>query len=481
LRHRARSGNLTALGVNHSDTMPRFNRRSFLAGSTVLLAAPALRASRADSDVDVAIVGAGAAGIAAARRARAGKARVALFEASNRIGGRCITDTALFGVPFDLGAHWIHSPGSNPIAMLAPQTGFDVYPAPRGQIVRVGPRSARDAELENFLSLLVRSHRAIDEAGRGKADIAAARALPADLGKWQQTIEFALGSYFCGKLLASVSAEDLAHGGARGIALFCRQGYGALLAKLAVGLAPRLSDPVTKLDWDRRGIDVYTGKGRLRARTAIVTMSTNALIAGKLEFKPELPKRYLDAAGNLALGSFDHVGLLMPGNPLDLQRDDLMFEQATSQRTAALLANVSGTDLHIVEVAGDFDRELSTQGETAMVEFARDWLASLFGSGVKSSIRRAHATRWNAEPWVLGAMSSATPGKADARRLLRRPIGGRIWFAGEAVHETKWGTVAGAWEAGERAALAVLDQMGMLKKPEPPSRRAPSSRRRRRR
>jgi hypothetical protein len=78
-------------------------------------------------------------------------------------------------------------------------------------------------------------------------------------------------------------------------------------------------------------------------------------------------------------------------------------------------------------------------------------------------------------------MSSATPGNADARRLLRRPIGGRIWFAGEAVHETKWGTVAGAWEAGERAALAVLDQMGMLKKPEPPSRRAPSSRRRRRR
>ncbi len=463
--------------------MSRLSRRSFLAGSSALLAAPALRASRADFDIDLVIVGAGAAGIAAARRARAAKASVALFEASNRIGGRCVTDTALFGVPFDLGAHWIHSPGGNPVAALAPPTGLEVYPAPRGQTVRVGPRDARDAELENFLSLMVSAHRAIDEAGRGKTDMAAARALPADLGKWQQTIEFALGPYLCGKPLAGVSAEDFAHAGARDIASFCRQGYGALLAKLAAGLAPRLSDPVSKLDWDRRGIDVYTSKGRLRARTAIVTMSTNALTAGKLEFKPELPKRYLEAAGNLALGSFDHIGLLMPGNPLDLQRDDLVFEQAASQRTAALLANVSGTDLHIVEVAGDFGRELSAQGEAAMVDFARDWLASLFGPSVKSSIERAHATRWNAEPWVLGAASVATPGNVDARRLLRRPIGGRIWFAGEAVHETKWGTVAGAWEAGERAALAALDQMGMVKKPKPerPSRREPRGRRRQRR
>jgi len=466
--------------VNHLDTMSRLSRRSFLAGSTALLAAPALRAGADDSDVDVVIVGAGAAGIAAARRARAAKARVLLFEAGKRIGGRCVTDTALFGVPFDLGAHWMHSPGGNPVAALAPNTGLEVYPAPRGQTARVGPRNARDAELENFLSNLVRAHRAIDKAGHRKTDMAAARALPADLGNWQATIEFALGPYFCGKQLDHVSAADLAHAGARNIAAFCRQGYGTLLAQLAAGLPARLSTPVTKLDWDRRGIDVYAGKSRLRARTAIVTMSTNALTAGKLEFKPELSKRHLEAAGNLALGSYDHIGLLMPGNPLVLHRDDLVFEQASGPRTAALLANVSGTDLHIVEVAGDFGRELSAQGEPAMLDFAREWLASLFGSGVKSAINRGHATRWNQEPWVLGAMSAALPGNANARRLLREPIGGRIWFAGEAVHETKWGTVAGAWEAGERAALAALDQMGMLKKPKR-KRRAREPRRRRRR
>jgi monoamine oxidase len=444
--------------------MSRLSRRSFLAGSAALLAAPAVRVSADEADVDLVVVGAGAAGIAAARRARAAKARVALFEASARVGGRCITDTSLLGVPFDLGAHWLRFPSSNPLVALAPATGLDVYAAPRGQSVRVGPRNARDAELENFLTALVRSHRAIDEAGR-KSDVAAARALPADLGNWQSTIEFILGPFACGKSLDQISAADLAHGGERDLADFCRQGYGALLSKLAAGTAARLSTPVTLIDWDRRGVDIHTGKGRLRTRTVIVTVSTNVLAAGKIAFKPELSRRALAAARNLALGSYDHIALLMPGNPLALQPDDLVFEQSSGPRTAALLGRVSGTDLHLVEVAGAFGRELSAQGEAAMVDFARGWMASLFGSDIKNAIARSHVTRWNDEPWVLGAMSAASPGNADARRALVEPIGGRVWFAGEAVHATKWGTVDGAWESGERAALAALDQMGMLQKP----------------
>ena len=121
-----------------------------------------------------------------------------------------------------------------------------------------------------------------------------------------------------------------------------------------------------------------------------------------------------------------------------------------------------------------------------MLDFARNWLASLFGTDVKRAITRSHVTRWNDEPWVLGALSAAAPGNADARQALMEALGTRVWFAGEAAHATKWGTVDGAWESGERAALAVLDQMGMLKKvqPERPARRErerPSHRGRRRR
>jgi monoamine oxidase len=442
---------------------------------------PALLRAQTAADVDVAIIGAGAAGIAAARRILAANRRLVMLEASNRIGGRCVTDSTIFGEPFDLGAHWVHRPDGNPPGGSAATVGLDVYATPRGQAVRIGPRNARDAELEGFLSALVRSRRAIADAGKSRIDGPAVRALPADLGDWRATMEFMLGPFVCGKDLSALSVVDLARMPERDNDAFCRQGYGALIAKLAAGLPMRLSTPVTRVEWDRNGVDVVTSKGSLRSRAVIVTASTNVLAAEKIVFKPELTRRQLDAAAALTLGSYDHIAFDMPRNPLNLQRDDLVFEKSSGQRTAALLANVSGSSLHLIDVGGDFGRELSAKGSAAMIEFAQDWMAALFGSSTKKTIKRSYATRWNEEPFVLGAMSAATLGGADARRILAEPIGGRIWLAGEALHETQWGTVNGAWESGQRTAEAVLRQIGALKKPEeerPPQR---SQQRRRRR
>jgi hypothetical protein len=87
---------------------------------------------------------------------------------------------------------------------------------------------------------------------------------------------------------------------------------------------------------------------------------------------------------------------------------------------------------------------------------------------VKKTIGRSHATRWDSEPWTRGAWSAAVPGGALARRVLMEPVADAIWFAGEAAHETLWGTVGGAWESGERAANAVLQKLG------PPRRTPPA-------
>src|SRR5262245_7183245 len=127
--------------------MKRWSRRSFLAVGAAATAGPALGAPAprrgqpapkqdtpaAPAMPDAVIVGAGAAGIAAARRLAAAGRRYALIEATDTIGGRCITDTATFGVPYDRGAHWIHMAEINPLARLAAQTGLDIYPAPPGQ------------------------------------------------------------------------------------------------------------------------------------------------------------------------------------------------------------------------------------------------------------------------------------------------------------------------------------------------------------
>jgi monoamine oxidase len=436
--------------------MTRLSRRSFIAATAVMTAGGRFAANAAPGDFDVAIVGAGAAGIAAGRRLSAAGLKIIVLEAAERVGGRCVTDTRIFGVPCDLGAHWIHMPDINPVAKLAPRLGLDVYPVPPGQKLRIGRRNAREGEMEDFLSALVRSRRAISEAAQAKVDVACAQVLPKDLGEWQRSVEFVLGPFGCAKELSDISAADFAKSWERDVDAFCRQGFGALLAKLGDGLPVETGRPVTEIESGRGSVTIETPAGRVGARAVIVSASTGVLASGKIKFTPDLPKRQLDALGKLTLGTYERIVLELPGNPLGLQRDDLVFEKAESEKTAALLANVSGTTLVYVDVAGRFCEDLAARGRDAMSDYAIEWLGRLFGTDLRKTVGRKHVTQWSREPWALGAFSSAAPGGQPARRILMEPVRDRVFFAGEAVHETLWGTVGGAWESGERAAEAVL-------------------------
>lgn len=419
----------------------------------------ALGAVSASGETDVAIVGAGAAGIAAARKVAAAGRRFVLIEASDHVGGRCVTESRTFGVPYDRGAHWVHMPDINPVAKLSSRSGLEVYAAPPGQKLRMVKRNAREGEMEDYLAATVKANRAIQDAARGKVDVSCAQALPKDLGDWRPAVEFVLGPFGCGKNLEDISAMDFARSLERDVDAFCRQGFGALLAKLA-DMPVQINTPVQRLTSMRNSVEIETARGRIVARAAIVTVSNGVLAADKIKFTPDLPKRQVDAIAKLSLGSYDHVVLELKGNPLQLQNDDLVFEQAKGPRTAALLANVSGTPLCMVELAGKFGRELSQAGEAAMMDFATGWLAELYGADIKKAVGKTHATRWAAEPWVLGAFSAAAPGGQPGRRILMEPVRERLFFAGEAVHETLWGTVGGAWESGERAADAALRLWG---------------------
>jgi len=436
-----------------------FNRRSFLAASAAAVAHPAI-AVPAPTSFDVIVVGAGAAGIAAARRIAAAGRRLAVFEASDRVGGRCFTDMHTFGVPYDRGAHWLYAQEINPVAKLALKTGANVYPAPPNQRLRVGLRDGRDAEMEDFFATLLRCKRAIRDAARGRSDMSAAQTLPRDLGEWRPAMEFVLGPFRCGKGLHEVSAMDFAKSEERENSIFCGEGIGTLLTKLAAGLPIQLSTLVKRIDWGGRWVEVQTPKGDLRARAVIITVSTGVLGTGRIRFDPDLPRGHAEAIGKLGLGTYEHITLEFAGNPLGLVSDDLVFEKASTERTAALLANLSGSRLCFVDVAGELGANLAQDGEAAMVAFALEWLAGLYGSQVKQAVKRTHATRWNHEPWTLGAFSAASPAGQWARQTLSGPLRERLWFAGEAVHETLWGTVGGAWEAGERAAQAALRKVG---------------------
>jgi monoamine oxidase len=430
----------------------------------------------APREADIVVVGAGAAGIAAARRIQAANRKVIVVEATAQVGGRCLTDTATFDTPFDRGARWLHNPDGNAMVKLARNAGFEIFTASLNQKIRIGMRYARPGEVEEFLAALVRANRAIDDASRGKADASCASVLPGDLGVWAGAAEFVFGANGTGKDLKDVSIMDRARAQDRNAAFGCRQGLGALIAKLGEQVPLALAAPVSQIAWSGRDVAVETPAGKIAARAAVVTVSSNVLAAGNIKFTPEIPRRHLDAAAKLSLGSYDRIVVQLPRNPLGLSRDDVVIEQSKSTATALLSGNINGSSLCAIDVGGSFGRDLSAQGEKAMVGFAVEWLTRLFGSDAAAAIKKSSVTRWNASPYILGAMSVAAPGGQPSRKTLTEPFGS-VFLAGEATHETLWGTVDGAWESGERAAEAALRKIGALAEPGAAP-RAPKSRRR---
>jgi monoamine oxidase len=458
-------------------------RRDFLSASAALAATSALPtqagAAPLPREADIVVIGAGAAGIAAARRVMAANRKVIVVEAASQIGGRCLTDISTFDVPFDRGARWMHNPDINPMIRLGRAAGLEIATAPQGQKIRIGRRYARAGEIEEFLAVSVRANRAIDDASR-RGDVSCAAVLPKDLGDWAGTVEFTLGAGATGKDLKDISVVDKVRGQDRSNSpVACRQGLGTLIGRLGNQVPLSLSTPANRISWSNRDVMVETPAGKIVARAAIVTVSSNVLTAGNIKFSPDIPKRHLDAAAKLSLGSYDHIALQLPGNPMGLGRDDVIVEQSNSTRTALLFANMGSSSLCSIDVAGSFGRDLASQGEPAMVAFAVEWLTKLFGSDVAAAVKKSSATRWNTSPFVLGAMSVAAPGGQASRKILSEPFG-CMFLAGEATHETQWGTVDGAWESGERAAEAALRRIGALRDTEPAAPARPPQKRRQR-
>ncbi len=450
--------------------MARLTRRAFSAGLGAAVAAPVLAPAvapglaraAAGTDFDVIVVGAGAAGIAAARKLVAAKKRVAVLEAGERVGGRCFTDLRGFGRVCDQGAQWLHESERFQIAKLAAEAGLAIDrkgPAPelRVPIDRFDKRhgrfrAGRENELEALYGNLVRCTRAIGEAA--DLDITCAEALPVDLRDWRLTMEFLLGPFMCGAELSAMAAKDYALFERPDNSVRVREGAGTLMRRLALGLPIQYFSPVARILWGGGAVEADLGRTRLSAQALILTASTGVLAAGKVAFAPALPARYAEAIGKLRPGSVERVALEF--DKAALPADKLLIEKAEDRRTAAAHLNVMGEGLAFVQLGGKLCAGLSAKGDEALKGFAREWLADQLGADALKGVKRTQATAWHKEPWTLGAFSAATPGSGAARKMLAKPLGERVWFAGEAVHDSAWGTVAGAWESGERAAEQAL-------------------------
>ena len=409
---------------------------------------------------DVVVIGAGAAGIAAARRLLAAGRSVVVLEAGRRIGGRACTDTQAFGTPYDLGAAWLQGPANMPHIRYARRRGFTLVDhASPADTLFIGDRRATATERRRYAGTVERIGSAIARAG----DVAVAHCV-------DTTAPFAgaalawLGALDHAVDYTELSTADVNALGPREANYLVREGVGTLIAGFGARLPVRLGVAATCIRWGGRDVRIETDvAGTLRTRACIVTVSTGVLAAGNLQFVPALPAWKTDAITHLPMGLLAKVALQFDGERFGLRRNTwLTCDVPARAPTEAcfFLCFPHGSNLLVGFVGGRFGWRLSAAGADAAIAHALDVLAGCLGSRVRRHFVRGHLTDWATNPRTLGAYAAATPGQHAARAALARPLRGRLFFAGEATHPEYFALVAGAHRSGEAAALDALAAIG---------------------
>ncbi|MEO1398160.1 MAG: FAD-dependent oxidoreductase, partial [Pseudomonadota bacterium] len=295
-----------------------YNRRRFLGISAAALASGAA-AHASPTNPDVIVIGAGAAGISAARELRRNGREVIVIEASNRIGGRIFTDTSTFGIPFDAGAHWLHAGEINPFVDYGKRNGFDLYEDPGAERVYVGDRRATRQERAALRSTMRKATSALSRAGRAGRDVSAQSVMPR-LGVWGETARVQLGPFEMGKDLSDFSCSDW-YTGPSGTDWFCTEGFGALWRHSAQDVPVQLRTKAKVVRWGGKGVQVETNRGTLTAKSCIVTVSTGVLASNDIRFVPALPVRKQDAFHAISMGLYNHVALQLDPKALGVGPD----------------------------------------------------------------------------------------------------------------------------------------------------------------
>jgi monoamine oxidase len=435
-------------------------------------------------DADAIVIGAGAAGLAAARSLAGRSLRVMLLEARDRTGGRVWSlPSARATLSVELGAEFIHGPAPETRALLrdvgtaAIDTGGDSWmPCDDGGLqpgdddmiaaagIFEGTRAlAADESVDRFLQRFtddeamratVRSARAFVE-GFEAADPALASA-QAIASEWRSGVDFQ-------------TARPL--GGYRAMFDHLRA------ACTAAGVVTCLSTAVRRVAW-RRGavtVDVTSAGGEsrtIRARAAIVTLPVGVLRhAGDetaVAFDPELPPAKRAALGSLEMGHAHRVALwfrtafweeIRAGR----YRDAAFFRSAGPPFAVYWTQVPVRTELIVAWAGGPNATALGEASQEELIGLALDGFGNLFGEPAlaRKEFDGGVMHDWGHDPLARGAYSYVTVGGRDARAGLAAPVDETLFFAGEATsNDGQGGTVNGALETGERAAREAAAALG---------------------
>lgn len=441
------------------------------AGPTSTDATPSVRDDR-PLRCDVLVVGAGIAGLAAARDLVAADRSVIVLESRDRVGGRIFTDRTWGGPPIDLGASWIHGPKGNPVAALARDLGVVTVETDweaaritdeKGRVLAATERERIAALLDEVLRRIADDEADDDDGPLDAAIERAAKKLGLD-AKARVELAWAaattLEHEFAGDL-SRLSRRHFDEGKAdRGGDLLFPKGYDQITNALAKGLDVRLDHPVTRVRHGDDGVSVQASGRTFRAQRVVVTLPLGVLKAGSVEFEPALPAATRQAIARIGVGVLDKVYLRFaePFWPADVQVLGCVTARRGDFAAAVSVHRAVGENVLLCLNAGSFATELAARSDDAIVAAAVARMRTMFGAGVPVP-KSTRVTRWGQDPNALGAYSHMAPGSTPADRdALGEPVSGRVFLAGEAVSRDHAASVRGAFESGKRAAARILDR-----------------------
>ena len=393
---------------------------------------------------------------------------VLVLEATNRIGGRAITDTS-FSVPIDLGAAWLHAADINPLTGVVDLTGFQRAPSKLDGPVFVGSHRLLPDEKKTFEAAIEATEHRMQEATCAGRDEAVANFLPAE-PELRALIGGNIGPLESGAEAALTSSAD-------SVAFkadpddFIREGVGTFVERFGRDVPVRLNSPVTAIHYGgRAGVRIETAGGaNYHAQRVVVTVSTGVLAAHRITFDPELPAWKWEAIRDLPMGVLNKVVFQFNGPILDHERNSewVLYLQpgATEGEAGQVMAFVIkplGANIVVGFYGATEARRFESLGDKAAVDYAKNALATMYGPQLVAKIEDASTkvTHWGKNEWTLGAYSAALPGKSHMHEAMARPVDDRIFFAGEACGPAEFnGSLPAAFISGLKASRAVQESL----------------------